>query len=102
MKKVYKTFDDLKHEPHNSWEWTIAQMFFDNGYGVSVVRAWVKWFMTWTYWVEDWLYELAVLEWTKRSWDLCYNTPITDDVIWYCTEEKITELMKQVQDLPFK
>ena len=31
------------------------------------------------------LYEIAVLDSTG---DLCYSTPITDDVIGYATEEK--------------
>lgn len=65
-------------------------MNFDNGYGVSVVFG------------EQWYsngidtYELAVL----HNGSLIYDTHITGDVMGYISKEKVTEVMKQVQELP--
>ena len=70
-----------------------AKMFFENGYGISVVRN------RYSYGHEDGLYECAVLKGNKDSWDICYDTPITDDVIGYCTEDKVSEVMEQIQNL---
>ena len=46
---------------------------FDNGYGASVITGGIA------YCNEAQPYELAVLEYDE----LCYDTPITDDVIGY-------------------
>jgi len=85
-----KTFKDLEFTPHSTW-WVLAYMFFDNWYGVSVVKT------RGSYWYEKWLYELAVLKGTKKDRDLCYTTKITDDVLWYLTEKKVTKYMKDIQ-----
>ena len=66
-----------------------ARHIFNNGYGVSVVRS------PMSYGGSDGLYELAVLKGTK----LCYDTPITDDVLGYLTEEHVTNLLSQVESL---
>lgn len=90
-----KTFEDLVFENRNDeigWIW--VKMFFDNWYWVSVV----KWY--WSYGYEEGLYELWVVKWTEQESSLCYDTPITDDVIGYLTPAKITSIMKQVQRLP--
>lgn len=87
-----KTFKDLEHKEHpNRPDWTQARMFFENGYWVSVIKS------RSSYGGEEWLYELAVLEWKEGDARLTYETTVTDDVVWYCTPEKITELMEQVQ-----
>jgi hypothetical protein len=74
------------------------QFRFDNGYGASVVKA------RGTYGYEQDLWELAVLTWDKSSngewdYDLNYYTPITDDVVGYCTDQKIREYLQQIKDL---
>jgi hypothetical protein len=33
---------------------------------------------------------------------LCYDTPITGDVMGYLEPEDITEIMKQVEELPLR
>ena len=54
---------------------------FDNGYGASIVQH------SGSYGGNDkGLYEIAVLD---SDGDLCYSTPITDDVIGYANEEKV-------------
>jgi len=40
-------------------------------------------------------YEVAVL----KDGDLCYDTPITDDVLGYLTPEEVSSVMGQVQNL---
>ena len=60
-------------------------MTFDNNYGISVVH-------------DDLLkrkYEIAVLQ----NDTLCYDTPITSDVIKHLTGKEVTKLMKQIQQL---
>lgn len=85
-----KTFKDLEFV-YCIWnpDATMSTMDFENGYGVRVVLG------------SDFYsngvdtYELAV---TKEG-HLCYDTPITDDVLGYLTEEEVTKIMEQVQNL---
>jgi hypothetical protein len=67
-----------------------ARMHFDNGYGVSVVSH------SHSYGGRDGLYEIAVLDSDDK---LTYDTPVTNDVIGYLSEEDVTDVMKQVQEL---
>jgi hypothetical protein len=68
----------------------ISRIKFDNGYGASVVKG------PHTYGGNDGLYELAV---TDSNDDLTYTTPVTSDVEGYLTEEDVTILLKQIQNL---
>lgn len=88
----YKTFYDLEFKEHARMPLysTQARMDFPNGYGVSVVTG------QYAYTDENGPYELAVM----RNGELCYTTPITDDVLGYLTAEDVTRIMKQIQDLP--
>jgi len=67
-----------------------AYVQFDNGYYISVVKA------TFTYGGPEGLYEAAVLD---RTGSLTYDTPVTDDVIGHLTEEGVTDVMRQIQEL---
>lgn len=64
---------------------------FSNGYGASVIRNGIS------YGHEKGLYELAVL---GLSGDLCYNTPITDDVIGWLKPDEVGEILERIADLP--
>ena len=86
-----KTFDDLEFKPHECGCGEHAIMYFDNGYGVSIVTGGLF------YTTSAKPYELAVL---IKGQGLTYDTPVTSDVEGYLTESKVTELMKQVQELP--
>lgn len=66
-----------------------ARLFFDNGYGVSVVTGTAAYDN----------YEIAVLKGDENKSNICYDTPITDDVIPCSTEEDVSKIMKQVQEL---
>lgn len=70
-----------------------AKLFFNNGYGVSVIIG------TYSYGGREGLYELAVLKGKEDDWNLCYTTKITDDVIGYLSPDQVTKYMKQVQQL---
>lgn len=88
-----KTFEDLKFEQLNDAPYMVgkkSRMQFDNGFGVSVVSH------TYSYGGRDGLYEVAVLDSNNQ---LTYDTSVTNDVLGYLTEEDVTDVMKQVQEL---
>ena len=88
-----KTFEDLEFEQLNDEPFMVGKrgrMHFDNGFGVSVVSH------THSYGGRDGFYEVAVLD---KDGVLTYETPVTNDVIGYLTEEGVTDVMKQVQEL---
>jgi hypothetical protein len=85
-----KTFSDLEFKPHPMGSGIISRIKFDNGYGASVVKG------PHTYGGDQDLYELAVLD---NNDDLTYDTPVTNDVEGYLTEEDVTILLKQIQNL---
>ena len=89
-----KTFDDLKFNLHPKKGFdTHAVMFFDNGYGISVITG------EDAYSNDEYPYECAVIEGNKDKFNIVIDTPITNDVIGFCDKDKITEIMKQIQEL---
>ena len=93
-----ETFKDLKFKPHSVGEGLSSQRFFTNGFGVSVVRFTING-MKGSYTNNDQEWELAVLKGNKNDWELTYDTPITEDVIGYLSEDEVTEIMKKIQQL---
>ncbi len=86
-----KTFKDLEFKPHpNHMGGVQAIAEFDNGFGASIVQT------PYTYGGKDGLYELAVL---NTDGHLTYDTPITNDVLGYLTEQDVTEVLIKVQQL---
>ena len=86
--EVMKTFKDLNFEPYPGGG-EMAREHFDNGYGASVVRH------AYSYGGRIGLYELAVL----KDGSICYDTPITSDVIGYLRPEDVTDVMEKIQKL---
>jgi hypothetical protein len=87
-------FSDLNFHPHgNMPDGIAARHFFPNGYGVSVVQ------FPGSYGYEEGLYEVAILKGLEEDWEICYDTPITDDVIGYQSVEDIDNLLSQVESL---
>ena len=86
-----KTFKDLFFEVYRCYPSlsTMAVMDFDNGYGISVITGKTA------YSNETHPYEVAVL----KGDEICYDTPITDDVIGYCDAEMVTKIMIKIQNL---
>lgn len=87
-------FKDLEFKSHKLLPGVQAIIFFDNNYGASVVKA------PWSYGGNKGLYELAVLRKRPDGYEITYDTPITDDVIGYCSETDITRLLNQIEILP--
>ena len=85
-----KTFKDLSWETYPGGG-EMAREHFDNGYGASIVRH------AYSYGGKIGLYELAVID---NKEEICYTTPITDDVIGYLREEDVSEVMIRIQNLP--
>lgn len=67
---------------------------FPNGYAGSVVKG------PFTYGGDQDLWELAVMNDSTR--DLCYDTPITDDVLGYLTDEEVDDYLTKIKELPAK
>ena len=84
------TFNNLEFKQDIQRGLNAARIMFDNGYGASVVVG------PYTYGGEDGLYELGVL---GKDGKLTYDTPITEDVEGYLSEEGVTQLLKQIQNL---
>ena len=92
-------FTDLDFHPHGSFpDGIAARQFFPNGYGVSVVRFTTP-FGSGSYGAEEGLYEVAILKGLEEDWEICYDTPITDDIIGYQSVEDIDNLLSQVESL---
>jgi hypothetical protein len=68
----------------------ISRITFENGYGASVVRH------EYSYGGKDGLYELAVL---NSDGELCYDTPVTNDVIGYLRDIDVTDVLAKIQQL---
>jgi hypothetical protein len=88
-----KTFNDLEFEPHRNMDGIMSRITFENGYGASVVKG------EYTYGGKEGLFELAVL---GKDGFICYDksiSSITSDVIGYLTEDDVTKLMEQIQNL---
>ena len=67
-----------------------AKMFFENGYGISVLFG----SMFYSNGVDS--YEVGVL----KGGTLCYDTPITNNVIGYIPAAEVSDIMRKIQELP--
>lgn len=81
-------FKTLKSNPLNGG----IQYHFkaDNGYGASIVKH------DFSYGNLQDLWELAVI---GKDGNLCYDTPITDDVLGYLTEEQVNSTLVKIAEL---
>lgn len=71
---------------HNGEQWRFK---FDNGYGASVITG------EFACCNDAKPYELAVL----HHDELCYDTPITDDVIGFLTSDEVFDLLDKIEQL---
>ena len=95
-------FFDLQFEPHCNYpdSGIAARHFFPNGYGISVVRFTTP-FGAGSYGADQGLYESAVLKGNADDWELCYDTPITSDVLGHQTEEEVEVLLHEIENLTY-
>jgi len=88
------TFNDLKFNSTQINSGIQAIVKFKNNYGASVVKH------EYSYGGKQGLYELAVIQYDESGdWDICYDTPITDDVLGYLTEDDVTDYLIQIEQL---
>jgi hypothetical protein len=81
---------DLDFKPHPSGlGGARALVEFENSYGASVVTG------SMFYTNADQPYEIAVL----KDGTITYDTPITDDVLGYLTEEDANTALTQISEL---
>lgn len=104
MKKNYKSFKDIPFIQHPVGDGVAGKLFFDNGYGISVVQFKMPSFEGHTpqygsYTSNDNEYEAAVLIGDENDWELCYDTELTNDVIGNLLESEVDYLMYQIQEL---
>jgi hypothetical protein len=85
-----KTFKDLEFKDHPLHDGIIARIKFENGYGASIVRH------EYSYGGNKGLFELAVLD---SNDELCYSTPVTNDVIGYLRDIDVSDVMEKIQQL---
>ena len=79
---------NFKEHPSGMGEQCIVQ--FSNGYGASVVKG------PYTFGGSDGLYELAVF---GRNGEITYDTPITNDVLGYLSEEDVSITLNKIKEL---
>lgn len=77
-----------EHSTHGDGKQRIYQ--FPNGYGASVVSH------SKSYGGKKGLWELAVLD---ADGSMCYNTPITDDVIGHLNDPQVDEVLGRISRL---
>ena len=87
-------FTDLKFKDRQGLPGIHVIVFFPNGYGASIVKG------DGTYGAEDGLYELAVLQGSLDSWHICYETPLTSDVLGYLKPNDVTGHLVAIEELP--
>jgi hypothetical protein len=90
-----KTFKDLEFEKTDMGG-IHAHMMFDNNYGISCISG------PYTKGGIAGLYEIAVIKFPlgEKYSVLCYDTPITNDVIGHLKADMVTDYMRQIQELP--
>lgn len=66
-----------------------VSLSFKNGYGISAIR------FPGSYGYKHNLWEVAVL----RGDDIAYDTEITNDVIGFCSDDDLAEIMHKVRNL---
>ena len=67
---------------------------FDNGYGASVIQG------LYTYGGNEGLFEVAVLRFINDDdYEICYDTPITEDVLGYLSENEVMESLRDIRNL---
>ena len=85
-----KTFKGLEFNKRSILGARIAQLKFNNNYGISVITEGNA------YAGPKQPYECAV---TLNGY-FCYTTHIANDVVGYCDADKVTKIMEQIQKLP--
>jgi hypothetical protein len=66
----------------------------DNGYGASIVQH------DYSYGGRIGLWEIAITKYDEDDeWDICYDTPITNDVLGHLSESEVMDYLTQIEHL---
>jgi hypothetical protein len=86
-----KTFNDIifKPNPMGADFGIVSRTKLDNGYEVSVVQS------PHSYGGDIGLYELAIF----KDGEICYDTPITNDVLGYLRPEDVMDVIAKLEKL---
>ena len=68
-------------------------IFFPNDYGASIIKN------PYSYGNDEELFEIAVIKGNRDNWKICYDTPITNDVLGYLNSEDINKYLEQIEKL---
>lgn len=86
--------------PHHVGSGTQRLYRFDNGYGASVVQFMLNGWAG-SHGADQGKWELAVIRWNDNGdFKLTYDTPVTEDVIGWLTEDEVQDYLRQIRDLP--
>ena len=89
----FNRFDAAEFVGHRSMHGGDQWLYnFENGYGASIVCH------AYSYGGPQGLFELAVIHGPDD--DLCYATPITNDVVGRQTDPEIFRLLQEIRELP--
>lgn len=97
LKTKYKPFNEVHGKYYEFFrnQWIFK---FDNNYGASVICHKIRGYIS-TYGSVEKPYELAVIRFSSDSFELVYDTPITDDVIGYLNEKEVEEYLEKIENL---
>jgi hypothetical protein len=84
------SFKELNFQQHPMGVGQQCIVQFSNGYGASIVKG------EHTYGGKDGLYELAVF---GQDGHITYDTPITNDVLGYLSEEDVEKILTDIKNL---
>jgi hypothetical protein len=95
---------ELNEHPHptGSDRGIQCKIIFDNGYGASIVRfgfPFREGELVGSYGVNQGLWELAVIKGDIDDFELVYDTPITNDVLGYLSEDEVGEILARIEEL---
>ena len=83
-------FKDLEFKELPDFAGIYCRIQFENGYGASIVKH------QYSYGGKDGLYEIAVLD---SGGEITYDTPITNDVLGYLSEQDVERYLNDIKDL---
>ena len=83
-------FSELEFKELPDLAGVYCRIQFDNGFGASIVKH------EYSYGGKDGLYEIAVLD---SEGQITYDTPITNDVLGYLSEEDVERHVNEIKNL---
>ena len=83
-------FKDLEFKELPDLGGIYCRIQFENGYGASIVKH------QYSYGGKDGLYEIAVID---SEGQITYDTPITNDVLGYLSEEDVERHVNEIKNL---